>query len=241
MPVNLAALRKQLVSLSMSTTAVLAVSEWLPRRIRNLFSSATLLALLCLCSCQTVTLDMRQLEQPVVFNNNPCLPSEGADSIKLTDVDYYSANLTRSQMTASYGNQYATTTVSQNTYQDQAQVNAFQKIGGQPNLIIRGVTLDTDSLAINGLFVLFDKVTMQANGRVTQVNRVVPEPPLAVPPPPTTAPPETPPPPTTAPPETPPPPTTAAPETPTPTTPSNRPDSSVATTNTSETKGETKP
>src|SRR5208283_1833725 len=79
-----------------------AISEWPRHRIRNLFFyPALVLALLCLCGCLSVTYDVRRLDQPVILNNNPCLLQPGADTVKLTDVDHYSAKVSRTVAAAS--------------------------------------------------------------------------------------------------------------------------------------------
>jgi hypothetical protein len=125
---------------------------------------------LCLCACKSVTFDVRRLEQPVLLSNNPCLAGKGGASPEVVNVDTYSATVSKAEMTASAGN----TTTTAVSVSNQAQVNAFQKIGGQRNRVIRDLSLDLDSLAINGLFVLVEKASVQASGNVAEV-RVRPD------------------------------------------------------------------
>lgn len=121
-----------------------------------------------LCSCQSVTYDVRQIQQPIVLNNNPFLAPANASSLGLTNVDTYTAMVSESDVTASSGNGYATTTVTTHAAANQAQVNAFDKIGGQQNRVIRNISLDTDYLAVNALFALAEKVSINASGDIAE-------------------------------------------------------------------------
>ena len=134
------------------------------------------LALIFLCSCESVTYDLRPIQQPVVLNDNPFLAPTNTSPLKLANVDTYTATVSVSDVTASYGNGYATTTVSTHTAANQAQVNAFNKIGGQTNRLIRNMSLDTDYLAINGLFALAEKVSINAVGDIAEIQFPAPLP-----------------------------------------------------------------
>jgi hypothetical protein len=128
------------------------------------------LALALLCSCRSVIYDMRQLRQPVVLNNNPILASTNASSLEIADVDSYTASVAVSEVVASSGNGYATTTTTSHAEANEAQVSAFKKIGGQPNRAIRNVSLNVDYLAVNGLLVLADFAKIEAAGDVAEIH-----------------------------------------------------------------------
>jgi hypothetical protein len=138
-----------------------------PRRRKTALRLAQLcpLALMVVCSCKSVTYDMRRLEQPVLFNNNPCVAGKSACPVQVVNVDNYSATVSESELVASAGN----TTTTQRTVANQAQVNAFNKIGGQNNRVIRGLSLDVDYLAINALLALSEKIEVRASGDVAEV------------------------------------------------------------------------
>ena len=124
-------------------------------------SLAPLLALLFLCSCTSTVYDMRQLAQPVVLNNNPFLFSGTTIPPKLVRVDTYSATVSNSD-SASQG----TDTISGvNT----AQLNAFLKIGGEPDCSIRNVTLDAGSGCFFLVFLLGSGADIEATGEVVQI------------------------------------------------------------------------
>lgn len=152
------------------------------RRLRYRIPVETIgvaLAMMLLSSCTSAVYDVRQIQQPIVLNDNPFLAPATPASLNLAKVDTYSATVYRGQITASYGNGYATTTTSTLSVANQAQVNAFQAIGGQPNKTICGLSLDIDYLAFNGLFVLADKATIQAAGDVAQFRTPIIAPPAA--------------------------------------------------------------
>ena len=127
------------------------------------------LAALGLCSCRSVTYDMRKLEQPVVLNNNPCLAGNAPASFEVVNVDKYSATVSDEEITVSSGYGNTTTTTTQRAAANTAQVKAFEKIGGQANRVIRGLSLDADSLAFNALLALADKVSIEAAGDVAEL------------------------------------------------------------------------
>lgn len=120
---------------------------------------------LCLCSCKSVTYDVRRLDQPILLNNNPCLAGTAAARVEVANLDRYSATVSDVDMVASAGN---TTTTSRAVVKG-AQVNAFNKIGGQQDRVIRGLSFDAECAGINGLFILINKISVQASGDVAQV------------------------------------------------------------------------
>ena len=97
------------------------------------------LALFSLCSCTSITYDMRKLQQPVVLNDNPFLAPGNGSSLRLTNVDAYDATVSHMTVTSSDGNNTSTSTQVAN----QAQVNAFNTIAGQRR-VIRNVTLKAE-------------------------------------------------------------------------------------------------
>jgi hypothetical protein len=102
--------------------------------------------------------------------------------LKKTKVDTYTAMVDRGQMAASAGD----TTVQEAIVDNQAQVYAFQKIGGQLNRTICNVSLDTDYSAYNGLLFLEDTATIRATGDVASFQPAiiahVSPPPVIIPP-----------------------------------------------------------
>jgi hypothetical protein len=122
------------------------------------------LSLTLLCSCTSTVFNVRQIEQPVVLNGNPFLAPATPSSFGMTKVDTYSATIYRSQVVASAGN----TTTSAVGLANQAQLNAFQMIGGQANEAICNVSLDADYWAVNALFLLAEKANIQAVGDVSR-------------------------------------------------------------------------
>ena len=137
---------------------------WVSRAGRCLSAVAFSFAL---ASCASVTFDMRGLQQPVVMNGNAIAgrtdssPSSGA-------VDTFAATVAYAQFTASTptGNQGQIRTQSDRTVVNEAQVKAFEKIGGDPTGSITHVALDYDCRSINGLIALGTGVFIVANGKV---------------------------------------------------------------------------
>lgn len=127
------------------------------------------LAMTLLSSCTTAVYDMRQIQQPIVLNDNPFLSPATPSSLNLAKVDTYSADVYQEQMAASSGSTTATFTGLAN----KAQLNAFNKIGGQPNRTICDISLDVDQLAVNGLFVLVDKTAIRATGDVAEFRKPI--------------------------------------------------------------------
>lgn len=132
----------------------------------NFFASATgcVLLSMLLCSCESATYDVRQIHQPIVLNNNPFLAPANASSLGIRNVDKYIAMVSESDVSASSG--YATTT--SHGADNQAQVGAFNKIGGQSNRAIRNVSLDTDFWAMNVVFGLAEQESIIATGDVAE-------------------------------------------------------------------------
>jgi hypothetical protein len=126
------------------------------------------LAALCLCACQTATYDVRRLNQPVLLNNNPSPSSARPVQFTMVDKDVYSSETSFASVVASAGN----TTTSSTTSVNQAQVNAFNKIGGQPNRLIHGLTFDVNYVAVNALILLAEKVSITASGNVAETRPI---------------------------------------------------------------------
>jgi len=70
-------------------------------RLLSLVVGIVLLSVL-LCSCESVTFDARQLQQPMVLNNNPFLGPSNTDAFVLTNVDHYAAKTEFSERTWNY-------------------------------------------------------------------------------------------------------------------------------------------
>lgn len=115
-----------------------------------------------LSSCMSARYDMRKLEQPVMMNGNPFVCEQSVRPT-LTIVDNYSAMI--------FTGTSATSQSSSSSSGNEAQVKAFQKIGGDPLLTITDVKLDTESLCINMLLGLMEKCTIQVNGKVKKINK----------------------------------------------------------------------
>lgn len=119
-------------------------------------------ALVFLCSCSSSVYDMRQLDQPVVLNNNPFLISETAASPKIINVDTYSATIIREgDGVTSDG---AVTASATNT----AQLNAFLKIGGEPNYFIHNISLRLTPARIRG-GPISNPLDIEATGEVAEI------------------------------------------------------------------------
>lgn len=123
-----------------------------------------------LCSCSSVTYDMMQLEHPILLNGNPFLGSP-ANGSKLVEKDSYAAKVGKSTVTSSqpgFGYQPSRTTT-QNTNQNEAQIKAFEKIGGQASLTITDIVLEADSLCVNAGVAIGESVSITATGKVQEV------------------------------------------------------------------------
>ncbi len=118
--------------------------------------------------CQTVHYDLRNLQQPVVLNRNPWLSGKGASSLKLVDFDTYEAEVGQGSETA--GGAYTTTTSGHQT--NDAQANAFAKIGGRTDATIHEITVEADALAVNALLALGEQVSIKAKGKVAEVKPI---------------------------------------------------------------------
>jgi hypothetical protein len=80
-----------------------------------------------LCSCRSVTYDVRRNEEPIVLGHELAVTSDQA-ALEVTDVDDYHANVTSSEVTASASTGYATTTTTSQSLANDAQVQAFHKL-----------------------------------------------------------------------------------------------------------------
>ncbi|MCX5698764.1 MAG: hypothetical protein NTX01_03615 [Candidatus Omnitrophica bacterium] len=123
--------------------------------------------LLCafLCSCMSVKYDMRKLEQPVTMNGNPFVGDRSARP-SMKPVDDFSATVSSGVISSSYGGYTSTESTSVN----EAQVKAFEKIGGDNSMTITDVKLSTESLGIDLLLSMGSDVSITATGKVRQVN-----------------------------------------------------------------------
>jgi len=141
-----------------------------PGRFALLKSVAAACCLVFLCSCTSTVYDMRQLDQPVVLNNNPFLISRTAPPPTLVRVDTYSATASNDQIASQDADFYSAV----NT----AQLNAFLRIGGTPNCSIRNVTLNTECYWLY-LVLLFDnRADIEATGEVAEIKARLLQPPL---------------------------------------------------------------
>jgi len=121
-----------------------------------------------LCSCSSVTYDMMQLKQPILLNGNPFLGSP-AKGCKLVEKDFYAAKVEKSIVTrSSQSSGYGTGTTTERNQND-AQIKAFEKIGGQDSLTITDIVLDADFLCVNAVFALSESVSITATGKVQEV------------------------------------------------------------------------
>jgi hypothetical protein len=127
---------------------------------RPLFAGSLAVTLL-LVGCRTSTFDMRRLEQPVIANSNPFLGSSKSCGFNLVQVADYGAEVSQFHIAA--GNS------SQSQLANQAQVQAFQHIGGDTNRAIREVQVEIRYTAINALVALAESLSLQATGKVVEL------------------------------------------------------------------------
>jgi len=145
--------------------------KWGRRGARQASLFGAVCACSCFCSCMSVKYDVRKIEQPVTMNANPfACPREARPS--LTAVGGYGATVSAfNSAVASPGpgpNQ--TQTQSTSAGSNEAQVKAFEQIGGDPSMTITGVRLDTESMGINLLLGMASGVKIAATGTVQRVN-----------------------------------------------------------------------
>lgn len=131
--------------------------------------------LICLgvCSCMSVAYDMRKLKQPVVMNDNPFLCSS-TNAPALKRIGNYGGSAAASLVVASTGSGSTTQTTTQQGLANNAQAEAFKKIGGDPNLTITHVQLTSESIGIYLVFVAAEAVSIQATGTVCRVENSQP-------------------------------------------------------------------
>lgn len=116
-------------------------------------------------SCMSAKLDMRELKQPVTMNNNPFVYSEGESIPTLNPVDSYSAEVSESYFYSSFMGQ----SQSQTDVKNEAQLKAFEKIGGDPSKTITGAKIESQYFAINWLIAMGNFISISATGTVSQV------------------------------------------------------------------------
>lgn len=118
------------------------------------------------CSCLNVTYDMRKLEHPVVMNANPFLrDAAGSPAPDLKPTGSYQGKVSRAEMVVSSGQ----STASNSTRVNDAQVNAFLLVGGEPSETITRVRLDSESFGLNLLFALNNGVSVVAKGSANHI------------------------------------------------------------------------
>ena len=127
---------------------------------------ATLISLSVLaCSCASVKYDMRKIAQPVVMNSNPMAFRTNL-SPKLTVTDSFTAVVSDGFVAAGSGQGGSSQT---RFGANEAQANAFTKIGGDPTLTITDVVIDTESMGINLLLAMGVSATTKATGKVQKL------------------------------------------------------------------------
>ncbi|MFH0975324.1 MAG: hypothetical protein V1874_06040 [Spirochaetota bacterium] len=117
-----------------------------------------------LFSCSTANIDLRRLEQPVILNANPYIGDQKSRPA-LIPVDKYEAKVGE-QITASSYNSKAFNT-------NEAQVQAFKKIGGDNTKIINNVNLDIETVGINGCLVLSQGAKITIKGDVQKADKPI--------------------------------------------------------------------
>lgn len=130
--------------------------------------------LLFFCSCRSVTYDVRRLEEPILLGDRVTLSSPTAASVPVHEVGDYHAEVTSAQMTASTGMGYGAATTTTQSLANEAQVKAFEQIGGATNRAIRNITLDVNYVAINALVALAEQISISATGKVVEVQAIPP-------------------------------------------------------------------
>jgi hypothetical protein len=107
-----------------------------------------------LCACAAVNYDMRKLDQPVTLNGNPFACAPGARPA-LKPVDAYSAKVGMSQIivTLPTDRNGGTSQTTAESRSNEAQVKAFEKIGGDDSMAITNVAIKSDSFGFNFAFV----------------------------------------------------------------------------------------
>jgi hypothetical protein len=127
---------------------------------------AALLAVF-LPSCMSSTFDVRGIKQPIVMNRNP-VANRNESSPTSGAVDTYAAIVGRSQFTSSSptGSQNQVRTQQTWTVANDAQVQAFMKIGGDSGASITEVSLEYRDRFINLLLALGMSVDVSAKGTV---------------------------------------------------------------------------
>jgi hypothetical protein len=130
-----------------------------------------------LCSCRSVTYDVRRIEEPMLMGSEVALKSGGTASFELQEVDTYAANVEASEVVASAPTgAYTTTTMTSASAMNSAQLCAYEKIGGTSNRAIRDIMLDVNYVAINALVALGESISISATGKVVELKLPVPAP-----------------------------------------------------------------
>ena len=112
-----------------------------------------------------VVYDMRGVQQPVILNGNPFLALTTNSLPKLVKVDTYAASV-NNRHTIVASSEYTTTEI--NSSGNSAQVNAFMKIGGQDNRVIRKVSVKAYCGMVYLIFAFINGGDIEAKGEVAQ-------------------------------------------------------------------------
>ena len=124
---------------------------------------AASLAMLSL-GCITQTLDLRNLEEPVVLNGDPAVG--GSDLERWTVIGRYHGTVTETVTGTSSGSGNSTRTT---TLENDAQEQAFLEIGGHKNRAITSVQISVAAFALNLLTYIRAEVDIDAWGAVVEL------------------------------------------------------------------------
>lgn len=113
-------------------------------------------------SCLTATLDLRDLEEPVILNGNPFLGGEPEGRVA-SQVAEYKGQVGESSVASGYS--------SSRTVANDAQAAAFEQIGGSKNRAITGLSIEVTGWGMNALFALGEVVAISAKGKVMEYER----------------------------------------------------------------------
>ena len=125
---------------------------------RSRAASALLLLSLGGVGCMTAKLDMRNIENPVLLN---ALPSSGDDRV-VRPIDAVDVKVNRSLGIASTGY----TSTSSSTVENDAELVAFEKVGGYDDRAITEMEVTAGGSGVNLLLILVGSVTVTGKGQV---------------------------------------------------------------------------
>jgi hypothetical protein len=120
---------------------------------------------------------MHNLEVPVILNEDPFV-GQRPPSLEQRHVDSYSGEISvreavYSQQNPGYytpngGYTYTSTTETRELQANNAQVKAFEKLGGYKNRAITGISVDVTSMNLNLLFGMVQRIDILLNGSVME-------------------------------------------------------------------------